>query len=556
MKKILFALCVAIVAVNSGCSDFLGTVPDNRTKIDNIEKIKALLVSAYPERTYALLTEPRCDGFEDFGSTFQGTQPEAIMDCTYTAFRWDEYARSESGNDTHEFYWMSCYEAIAAANHALAALEEIGDKPEYAPYKAEALLCRAYAHFMLLSLYSNMFEAGNEGTNPGIPYVTEPETVVIKQYDRGTVASTLEHIRIDLEAGLSAAGATVDFDQPKFHFTRNAALAFAVRFSLFTRDYPAVIAYANQLLPSVSEHTTLATTNGDGSPIEIPSVTDAAALYARSNLYDWVAARSTYTSVNAWGQAFSSPKNNNVLLASEVASYVCYANYGTAYTRYALGRSASLDITLYNPTGLNWVMPSITYTGDSSYWIPKYFPDPRIVNIATGAGILYCKIALFRLEEVLLSRAEAYAMTGEYAKALDDLNIFTQNRLSGYSAETAALYKDKLVSYYSTTIGSSSSFLNSLYNAGRFSAVSTSAEGRFQRALLLVCLDFRRIEYLHEGMRWFDILRWNIPVTHTLLTGESSTLTPADDRRVIQIPQTASLSGIEPNRMSNIPYPW
>ena len=41
-----------------------------------------------------------------------------------------------------------------------------------------------------------------------------------------------------------------------------------------------------------------------------------------------------------------------------------------------------------------------------------------------------------------------------------------------------------------------------------------------------------------------------------MLSGESSTLTPDDDRRVIQIPETASLSGLEKNPYDHIPQPW
>ncbi len=556
MKKIIYILFAATAAMSAGCTDFLDTVPDNRTKIDNIDKVKALLVSAYPVLTYPMITDARCDGYADFGMTLEGGQPSAMMDGIYSAFRWEEYTRSESGNDTHEKYWMGCYEAIAAANHALAAIEELGDKKEYAPYKAEAKLCRAYAHFMLLSLYSNAFEMGKEALNPGIPYVTEPETTVIKAYSRGTVASTLEKIKKDIEEGLAGAGGTGSFSQPKFHFTRSAALALAVRFSLYTGDYQAVINYANQLLPNVADHVTLSGANSDGSAIEVPSASDAAALYARANLFDWLSATNAYSSPFAAGQAFTSPKNNNVLLSSEVVTMISHAQMGTYYSRFALGSAFSSSMIKSNATGLIWGMITFTASGDKTSFIPKYYGDPRIFNVSTGAGVMYAKLGLFRLEEVLLARAEAYAMTGEYAKALDDLNIFTQKRLLNYTIETAALYRDKIVAYYSSEITNSQSFLNSLYNAGRFTAAASTAEGKFQRALVMTCLDFRRVEFIYEGLRWFDILRWNIPVTHTMYDGATSTLTPNDDRRVLQIPQTASLSGVQDNRMSNIPYPW
>lgn len=557
MKKIIFLLCTTAIATFGGsCTKFLDTVPDNRTEIDNIGKIKALLVSAYPETTYALILDPRCDGYADYGSTSGGIQPESPFDCMYTAFRWDEYSKSESGNDSNEQYWGACYGAIAAANHALEAMEKIGYKSEYAPYKGEALLCRAYGHFMLLSLFSNMFDQTNQAVNPGIPYITKPETVVIKQYDRETVAQTLEKIKADLDEGLRLAGSYADFEQPKFHFTRNSALAFAARFALFTGDYQGVINYVSQVIPQVSQHTKLSIKNTDGTTNEIPSASDPAAVFARNNFYDWNYARSAFSSIDAMGQAFSSPKNNNVLLSSEAVSIVYRGFLGTALSRYMLSPTESKALFKANATGLDWDISAINLINDNAFWVPKYYEDFRYTNITAGTGIIYSKFALFRMEEMLLARAEAFALTGQYAKAFDDLNIYTQRRLDGYNATKAALYKDKVIAYYKSAIDNSTSFVNNSFNADRFSGTATSPVGKLQRALVMTCLDFRRTEYAFEGMRWFDILRWNIPVTHTLLTGEASTLTPNDDRRVIQVPQTVALSGVESNRMTNIPFPW
>ena len=69
-------------------------------------------------------------------------------------------------------------------------------------------------------------------------------------------------------------------------------------------------------------------------------------------------------------------------------------------------------------------------------------------------------------------------------------------------------------------------FINSDFNKGRF---LDGEQGRLQKALILTILDFRRIEFLYEGQRYYDILRWNIPVTHRDNSGQTSTLTP-DER--------------------------
>lgn len=105
MKRIIEIFLVTLgLALSAGCSEFLDTVPDNRTTIDTPKKISQLLATAYPDRTYMTLIEHRCDGYTDFGSTFQGMQPDAAFDNVVSAFLWDEFTRSESGNDTNEQY--------------------------------------------------------------------------------------------------------------------------------------------------------------------------------------------------------------------------------------------------------------------------------------------------------------------------------------------------------------------------------------------------------------------------------------------------------------------
>jgi hypothetical protein len=52
---------------------------------------------------------------------------------------------------------------------------------------------------------------------------------------------------------------------------------------------------------------------------------------------------------------------------------------------------------------------------------------------------------------------------------------------------------------------------------------------------------------MHEGMRWFDLLRFKVPVTHNNINGSSQNLSANDLRRVLQIPQESSLSDLPLN---------
>jgi hypothetical protein len=60
-------------------------------------------------------------------------------------------------------------------------------------------------------------------------------------------------------------------------------------------------------------------------------------------------------------------------------------------------------------------------------------------------------------------------------------------------------------------------------------------------------LAFKRVEFVQEGMRWFDIQRHKKAVTHQTRGGSVISVPAGDNRRVLQIPPTAALSGIQQN---------
>jgi hypothetical protein len=69
-----------------------------------------------------------------------------------------------------------------------------------------------------------------------------------------------------------------------------------------------------------------------------------------------------------------------------------------------------------------------------------------------------------------------------------------------------------------------------------------------QSALIFFILDERQKEFMHEGLRWFDIKRYGIPVEHELENGGEIVLEADDERKVLQLPESAlEVGGLEPN---------
>src|SRR3954454_7708813 len=149
---------------------------------------------------------------------------------------------SGTNEDTPEGYWFGCYKAIAAANISLDAINKAPNPDAYKAQKGEALVARAYAHFMLVNFFAKFYNTASSATDPGVPYVTQPETVSIKQYDRKTVSYVYDMIEKDLLEGLPLLD-DKSYAVPKFHFNRSAANAFAARYYLYKKDYMKVVTY-------------------------------------------------------------------------------------------------------------------------------------------------------------------------------------------------------------------------------------------------------------------------------------------------------------------------
>ena len=66
-------------------------------------------------------------------------------------------------------------------------------------------------------------------------------------------------------------------------------------------------------------------------------------------------------------------------------------------------------------------------------------------------------------------------------------------------------------------------------------------------------LHFRRIENIHNGMRWFDIKRYGLEITHVIGTDRVENLTMLDSRKAIQIPAEVIAAGMEPNERLTTP---
>lgn len=72
-------------------------------------------------------------------------------------------------------------------------------------------------------------------------------------------------------------------------------------------------------------------------------------------------------------------------------------------------------------------------------------------------------------------------------------------------------------------------------------------EGSQQENMLQLILHLRRIELLHDGMRWFDLKRYGIEFAHNRDGNSDIVLKKDDPRRAFQLPQDVISAGLQAN---------
>ena len=531
IKNIIYkgSLMLASVAILASCSDQLDTLPDNRTTLDTPKKIAGLLVTAYPDRTPTLFNEWMSDNTDYMGA--QNSQGNRGGD---QYFFWQE--QTEGGNDSPEQVWMLYYEGVYKANEALAAIEEQGGPKNdiLRNSKGEALLIRAYDHFILANEFCRPYNGKTSTKDAGLYYATgiADFSAAAEQSYRGTVADVYAKIAADIEAGIPLLNDT--YEVPKYHFNKQAAYAFATRFYLYYEKWEKAKEYADKLLGS--------------NPAA--SLRDYRALQAMplSKSEQAVKIAEAYCSASA---------DCNLLVQTSISSAGMALAPWLTSKRYTLTNYLS-ETELFQSnniwgtsSNLIW-KPFTVNSGESNFALLMKLPrEFEIRNTTTGSGYLRTLNVDFTMDEALLNRAEAEIMLGQNDAACADMTIWMKNFFNTNVTLTPTSVQTyfKTVPYaYADAAKMVPSFKKHI--SPRF---TIDAEGSVQESLLQCLLNFRRIETVHQGMRWMDIRRYNIEIPRRLIgaNGKPSKnldwLEKDDPRQVVQIPQSIREAGVAGN---------
>lgn len=490
-------LKVAIVAmllmVASGCDSFLDEVPDNRVLLNNLDKAAQVLTSAYSTASPAFT-----DWMTDNTSFTLGVN---IRQVHQRAYEWEDFIDDPNETDSPSFFWFQTYSAIAQSNEVLNILEGLPastdeQKAQKRAIESEARLTRAYAHFMLVNLFGKHYDPNTASTDLGVPYVEKPETVFIQKFTRNTVQEVYDKVEADMLKGIELVDDSFFANSGKFHFNRNAALAFASRFYLFKGNFDKCIEFSNLLL--------------GGNP---------AAFVRDLTSQEFQNASS---SIEGYPQLYSSPNQAANLLLMRKISLVQRTDFAHGPTN-----EVYQDIFDPNPYGGTDTRENPSFVkGQNGLFPARYENLFERSSLNSNVGFPFHIGIMLRGEEVLLNRAEALAERNRITEALADLQVLADRRYSGNINNNLTITQ-----------------LRNFFGVGTNASISN-------RVVVLQYILFeRRKEFLVQGMRWFDIKRFEIPVQHILGNGVSTIMLEGNDlRKVLQIPTSAiEVGGLQPN---------
>lgn len=516
-KYIALALFVASFGLSS-CDSYLDKLPDNRMELKNGQDITDLLVSAYPEHHPAFLLERYSDNSDQFDVT--GWNDGDLFQKE--AYNWKDITDISTAESPQNL-WEDFYLKVATANQALQAIEKLDSTGQtLKPQRGEALLCRAYGEFMLANVFCNAYSPTTADKELGVPYPTAPEEHVGTQYQRGTMKQLYDQINSDIEAALPLVEDD-QYTQPKFHFTRAAAYAFAAKFNLYYGNYDKAISYADKVL-------------GDNTA---------------NGLRNWA----SFYSLAANGQVapngyVSSSEDANLLLLSVYSEWgVYYGPYGIG-NEYAHSRLISANETLQSigPWGASASFGyTVWYNNNlSKYFINKIPYSFEYKDIQAGTGYAHMEIPAFTTDGTLLVRAEAKALKGDYNGAVNDLNLEVNAMSTGKKSVTfdaINTFYDGIADYTPTNPTPKKAL----------HPVFTTLKDKTQQNIIDAILQLRRILTIGEGDRMQDVKRYGIVIYRRKLNRSSQvlqvtdTLTQDDPRRAIQIPQDVITAGLQAN---------
>ena len=513
----------ALVATLASCDDYLDKLSDDRAVIDTKEKVTKLLTTAYPQASTILISEISSDNVTDNGKKYS-TLPQVDEMYRFKTITADN-------NDCPRNIWNAVYRAVATANEALAAINEMGNTDDLQAQRGEALLCRAFSMFQMSTIFCMAYDPEKADKYLGLTYPLERIEDPTVVYPRGTLAELYKHISDDIEEGLPLIDDAI-YSVPKYHFNQKAAYAFAARFNLYYQKWDKVVEYATKALGN---------TPSECLRVREPYST-AAGVDDYFNMYVQSSQACNFLMLPSYS------------IAARVLTMGAYLRY--AHNMTVLSYDTYWAQSPWNPAPAT-SQRTLLWSAHSLYGNNNFVLEPKLEEVfeytdkVNGIGYVHIVDPIFTGDETILCRAEAYAHLKNYAKAIDDMNTWAHANLepsyggtvrTDFTVENVDAYMSQL-KY--AAVHPQSDFERSIKK--KMTPQGFTVESGTQENMLQLILYMRRVTTMFQGLRFMDLKRYGIEYEHYIENEDAITFKPADLRGAIQLPSDVVAAGLQDN---------
>jgi starch-binding outer membrane protein, SusD/RagB family len=385
MRLRQYSILLTILLGLVSCKKFLEQEPYNRISVNDIfkdlEGARTTLVGCYDnlKATDAYLRDLSVYPEVTAGNIKYARAANQLLLSSYS------FLNTPNENDMEGCY-RNAYNTIYRANNIFANINRVADAnpQQKARLLAEAFMFRAIAHFDLLRIFAQGYGFSPGATHPGIVLRPVNPAATTLPGPPASVKEGYDFVLQDIDSAINRYANSVSIypsGNDRSWFSQDAALALKARVSLYKEDWPTVITLCNTLISS--------------------------------NRYPLLS-NSGY--VNAWrGKVILSESIFELAFGNRIGgSLGDYYNPNLTLTGHLaaaddlLSLYASGDVRGRTTMYTSQLRNSITY-----YFTRKYQGTADSAN----------NLRLFRLSECYLSRAEAYAESGNLTAALADLNL-------------------------------------------------------------------------------------------------------------------------------------
>lgn len=245
MKNRLYIWICCTVCLIGGCSDFTEIEPKGKSTLSRVEDLNLVLNHEYYVRLEALSV--LINDIYPQVVNIPNLLDESIKTLNGIAATWDETS-DRAALTQSDYKYTGLYNIIGKiANPVLLNADHAsGDRALANRYKAEALVLRAWCHYLLVNIYAKAYDPATAATDPGIMYTIDSEDITTTPNEKRTIAKVYELILADLDAALELKSLAVNPDKMRVGLPFAHAVKAKVLMSM--RDYDGAFAAAGDAL--------------------------------------------------------------------------------------------------------------------------------------------------------------------------------------------------------------------------------------------------------------------------------------------------------------------